>query len=67
VNFNGEVFESPNYWGTLRQAEHAAAEVALNTLSRRGPSQSLAARILVISGPHRPDVLLHNPLESCLM
>jgi hypothetical protein len=67
VNFNGEVFESPNYWGTLRQAEHAAAEVALNTLSRRGPSQSLAARILVISGPHRPDVHLHNPFESCLM
>jgi dsRNA-specific ribonuclease len=47
VNFNGEVFESPNYCNTLRQAEHAAAEVALNTLSRRGPSQSLAARILV--------------------
>ncbi|CAK9878941.1 unnamed protein product [Sphagnum jensenii] len=50
VNFNGEVFESPNYWGTLRQAEHAAAEVALNTLSRRGPSQSLAARILDETG-----------------
>lgn len=47
VNFNGEVFESPNYCSTLRQAEHAAAEVALNTLSRRGPSHSLAARILV--------------------
>lgn len=51
VNFNGEIFESPNYCSTLRQAEHAAAEVALNTLSRRGPSQSLAARILVA---HRP-------------
>lgn len=47
VNFNGELFESPSYCSTLRQAEHAAAEVALNTLSRRGPSQSLAARILV--------------------
>ncbi|CAK9193326.1 unnamed protein product [Sphagnum troendelagicum] len=46
VKFNGEVFKSPNYCGTLREAEHAAAEVALNTLSRRGPSQSLAARIL---------------------
>jgi hypothetical protein len=47
VNFNGELFESPSYCSTLRQAEHAAAEVALNTLLRRGPSQSLAARILV--------------------
>ncbi|KAL3338335.1 hypothetical protein AABB24_030468 [Solanum stoloniferum] len=26
VNFNGEVFESPNYCSTLRQAEHSAAE-----------------------------------------
>lgn len=48
VNFNGEVFESPNYCSTLRQAEHSAAEVALNSLSNRGPSNSLAARILVI-------------------
>ncbi|GMP88948.1 hypothetical protein CsSME_00040739 [Camellia sinensis var. sinensis] len=46
VNFNGETFESPNYCSTLRQAEHAAAEVALNSLSHRGPSHSLAARIL---------------------
>jgi hypothetical protein len=38
VNLNGEVFESPNYCGTLRQGEHAAAEVvALNMLSRQGP------------------------------
>ncbi|CAM6058862.1 unnamed protein product [Sphagnum tenellum] len=38
VNLSGEVFESPNYCGTLRQAEHAAAEVvALNMLSRQGP------------------------------
>ncbi|BBN06167.1 hypothetical protein MPTK1_3g18950 [Marchantia polymorpha subsp. ruderalis] len=50
VNFNGEIFESPNYCSTLRQAEHAAAEVALNTLSRRGPSQSLAMRILDETG-----------------
>eukprot|EP00246_Nothoceros_aenigmaticus_P017886 TRINITY_DN9050_c0_g1_i1.p1 TRINITY_DN9050_c0_g1~~TRINITY_DN9050_c0_g1_i1.p1 ORF type:complete len:456 (+),score=57.80 TRINITY_DN9050_c0_g1_i1:194-1561(+) len=50
VTFNGEVFESPTYCSTLRQAEHAAAEVALNTLSRRGPSQSLAARILDETG-----------------
>ncbi|KAJ9555610.1 hypothetical protein OSB04_010224 [Centaurea solstitialis] len=42
VNFNGDSFESPNYFSTLRQAEHAAAEVALCSLS----SQSLAARIL---------------------
>lgn len=47
VNFNGENFESPHYCTTLRQAEHAAAEVALNALSNRGPSHSLAARILV--------------------
>lgn len=47
VNFNGETFDSPHYFSTLRQAEHAAAEVALNSLSTRGPSHSLAARILV--------------------
>lgn len=49
VNFNGETFESPHYCSTLRQAEHSAAEVALNSLSNRGPSHSLAARILVSS------------------
>lgn len=49
VNFNGEIFESPHYCSTLRQAEHSAAEVALNYLSNRGPSHSLAARILVSS------------------
>jgi dsRNA-specific ribonuclease len=48
VNFNGEVFESPGFFTTLRQAEHAAAEIALAELARRGPSYSLAARILVI-------------------
>ncbi|CAN6479345.1 unnamed protein product [Victoria cruziana] len=53
VNFNGEVFESPNYCTTLRQAEHAAAEVALNTLSNRGPSQALAARILDETGVYK--------------
>ncbi|KAH7296798.1 hypothetical protein KP509_26G039500 [Ceratopteris richardii] len=46
VNFNGEIFESPHFCTTLRQAEHAAAEVALNTLSKRGPSQFLAAKIM---------------------
>lgn len=30
VNFSGETFESPSYCSTLRQAEHSAAEVALN-------------------------------------
>ncbi|KAI5079299.1 hypothetical protein GOP47_0004778 [Adiantum capillus-veneris] len=50
VSFNGEVFESPGYYTTLRQAEHAAAEVALSTLSQRGPTQSLAARILDETG-----------------
>lgn len=47
VNFNGEIFESPCYCSTLRQAEHAAAEVALNALSTTGPSRSLTARVLV--------------------
>ncbi|XP_030546176.1 double-stranded RNA-binding protein 2 isoform X1 [Rhodamnia argentea] len=53
VNFNGEVFESPNYCSTLRQAEHSAAEVALNSLSSRGPSHSLAARILDETGIYK--------------
>ncbi|KAJ0458488.1 putative double-stranded RNA-binding domain-containing protein [Helianthus annuus] len=47
VNFNGETYESPNYCTTLRQAEHSAAEVALGELACQGPSNSLAARILV--------------------
>jgi hypothetical protein len=47
VNFNGEMFESPTFCSTLRQAEHAAAEVALNELSKRGLSSSLAAKVLV--------------------
>eukprot|EP00250_Pteridium_aquilinum_P006769 c16612_g1_i1 orf=136-2220(+) len=50
VSFNGEVFESAGYHSTLRQAEHAAAEVAIATLSQRGPTQSLAARILDETG-----------------
>ncbi|XXG79309.1 hypothetical protein AAC387_Pa09g0410 [Persea americana] len=50
VNFNGEIFESPSFCSTLRQAEHAAAEVALNILSSRGPSRSLAAKVLDETG-----------------
>ncbi|XP_009598424.1 double-stranded RNA-binding protein 2-like [Nicotiana tomentosiformis] len=53
VNFNGEIFESPNYCSTLRQAEHSAAEVALNALANRGPSYSLAARILDETGVYK--------------
>lgn len=53
VNFNGEVFESPSFCTTLRQAEHAAAEIALNALSSRGPSHSLAARILDETGVYK--------------
>ncbi|XP_068664057.1 double-stranded RNA-binding protein 2-like [Aristolochia californica] len=53
VNFNGEIFESPNFCSTLRQAEHAAAEVALNTLSKRGPSRSLAAKVLDETGVYK--------------
>ncbi|KAL6545343.1 hypothetical protein OROGR_009217 [Orobanche gracilis] len=46
VNFNGETYESPSYCSTLRQAEHSAAEVALNALANCGPTNSLAAKIL---------------------
>lgn len=53
VNFNGETFETPQYCSTLRQAEHSAAEVALNSLSHRGPSHSLAARILDETGVYK--------------
>ncbi|KAL2488783.1 Double-stranded RNA-binding protein 2 [Forsythia ovata] len=53
VNFNGETFESPNYCSTLRQAEHSAAEAALNSLSSGGPSHSLAARILDETGVYK--------------
>ncbi|PQQ11445.1 double-stranded RNA-binding protein 2-like [Prunus yedoensis var. nudiflora] len=53
VNFNGETFESPTFCSTLRQAEHAAAEVALNTLAKRGPSRALAARVLDETGVYK--------------
>ncbi|KAL6139312.1 hypothetical protein ACLB2K_064589 [Fragaria x ananassa] len=53
VNFNGETFESPTFCTTLRQAEHAAAEVALSTLASRGPSRALAARILDETGVYK--------------
>ncbi|PIN08639.1 hypothetical protein CDL12_18782 [Handroanthus impetiginosus] len=53
VNFNGETFESPSYCSTLRQAEHSAAEVALSALAGRGPSNSLAARILDETGVYK--------------
>ncbi|KAM3752888.1 hypothetical protein ACB098_03G051300 [Castanea mollissima] len=53
VNFNGENFESPTFCSTLRQAEHAAAEVALNTLATRGPSRALAARVLDETGVYK--------------
>jgi hypothetical protein len=58
VNFNGEIFDSPSYCTTLRQAEHAAAEVDLNVLSTRGPARSLTARVLVSSsGNHSSNVI----------
>ncbi|KHN43229.1 Double-stranded RNA-binding protein 2 [Glycine soja] len=53
VNFNGETFESPTFCSTLRQAEHAAAEVALNTIAKRGPSGALAARVLDETGVYK--------------
>ncbi|CAI5962477.1 unnamed protein product [Closterium sp. NIES-65] len=42
VLFNGETYVSPGYFVSLRQAEHAAAEVALRSLSECCPSQSIA-------------------------
>ncbi|KAL0741669.1 hypothetical protein Bca4012_083182 [Brassica carinata] len=53
VNFNGEIFESPSYCSTLRQAEHAAAEVSLSVLSSRVPSKSLTAKILDETGIYK--------------
>eukprot|EP00249_Psilotum_nudum_P015856 c25555_g1_i1 orf=625-2046(+) len=50
VSLNGENFESPNFCSTSRQAEHSAAEVALNVLSRRGPSLLLAMKIIDETG-----------------
>ena len=72
VNFNGENFESPTFCSTLRQAEHAAAEVALNTLATRGPSRALAARVLVsilskyVSSQFLVFQIYHSPLDSPL-
>ncbi|XP_010441269.1 PREDICTED: LOW QUALITY PROTEIN: double-stranded RNA-binding protein 5-like [Camelina sativa] len=53
VNFNGEIFESPTYCSTLRQAEHAAAEVSLSVLSSRVPSRALTAKILDETGIYK--------------
>ncbi|KAA8527490.1 hypothetical protein F0562_034795 [Nyssa sinensis] len=53
VNFNGEIFDSPTFCSTLRQAEHTAAEVALKTLSVQGPSSALAARVLDETGVYK--------------
>ncbi|KAJ6397663.1 hypothetical protein OIU77_018636 [Salix suchowensis] len=53
VNFNGETFESPTFCSTLRLAEHAAAEVALNTLASRGPSKALIAGVLDETGVYK--------------
>uniref|UniRef100_A0A0E0ETN4 DRBM domain-containing protein n=1 Tax=Oryza meridionalis TaxID=40149 RepID=A0A0E0ETN4_9ORYZ len=53
VTFNGETFDGPSNCTTLRQAEHAAAEVALARLSLRGPSSSLTARVLDETGVYK--------------
>ncbi|KAM7260452.1 hypothetical protein ACFE04_016193 [Oxalis oulophora] len=53
VNFNGETFESPAFCNTLRQAEHTAAEVALNVLSKKCPSKALAAKVLDETGVYK--------------
>ncbi|CAL1406846.1 unnamed protein product [Linum trigynum] len=44
ANFNGEIFESPSYSSTLRQAEQSVAEFVLGSLSHRDPSHSFVAR-----------------------
>ncbi|KAK2967460.1 hypothetical protein RJ640_020559 [Escallonia rubra] len=46
VKFNGEIFDIPSYYTTLRQDEHAAAEVALNVLSTRVPSRSSSCKLI---------------------
>lgn len=61
VNFNGEVYESPSFCSTLRQAEHSAAELALKTLSQRGPSRVLATRVLVFFFLPKFLILLFSP------
>ncbi|XP_057864281.2 uncharacterized protein LOC131072210 isoform X3 [Cryptomeria japonica] len=38
VKFNGETYEGPGFFNTLRQAEHAAATVALKSLLEKGSS-----------------------------
>ncbi|XP_062004890.1 double-stranded RNA-binding protein 3-like isoform X2 [Rosa rugosa] len=43
VNFDGKTFESPTFYPTLREAENAAAEVALNTVEKGGHHLALAA------------------------
>ncbi|EAZ09696.1 hypothetical protein OsI_31979 [Oryza sativa Indica Group] len=53
VTFNGETFDGPSNCTTLRQAEHAAAEVALARLSLRGPSSSFTARVLDETGVYK--------------
>ncbi|XP_057482384.1 double-stranded RNA-binding protein 3-like isoform X2 [Actinidia eriantha] len=55
VNFNGEIFESRNYCNTLRKAEHAAAQVALNGLSKRASStlNPLTSRVLDETGVYK--------------
>ncbi|PRQ41976.1 putative double-stranded RNA-binding domain-containing protein [Rosa chinensis] len=48
VNFDGKTFESPTFSPTLREAENAAAEVALNTVEKRGHKLALAAVLAVL-------------------
>uniref|UniRef100_A0AAT9XXN2 Double-stranded RNA-binding protein 2 n=1 Tax=Pinus taeda TaxID=3352 RepID=A0AAT9XXN2_PINTA len=43
VTFEGETYESPEFYGTLRQAEHAAAAVALKSLTKKGFSLNESA------------------------
>ncbi|KAH7281263.1 hypothetical protein KP509_36G038200 [Ceratopteris richardii] len=50
VTFNKESFESPCFCTTLRQAENAAAHVALDALSKRDSAHSSASRVLDETG-----------------
>ncbi|KAL5080304.1 hypothetical protein RYX36_008725 [Vicia faba] len=53
VNFNGEIFECPQYCSMLHQAKHSVAEVELSSLSNSGPSHSLTAKILDEMGVYK--------------
>lgn len=48
VNVDGKTFESPDYCSTLKDAEHAAARVALLTMSSTGEQEASLELVLAI-------------------